>query len=102
MKKLISNKPWRAWATRKVVLMSVILFWVLYVVAMILLATLLGVEVSQLDTLTEQVFSAGKWLVVSGCAITIAKVAKGKTNSDKTEIFPDGGLEDSSDEEAEG
>lgn len=102
MKKLISNRPWRAWATRKVVLVSVILFWVLYVVVMILLATLFSVEVSQLDTLTEQVFSAGKWLVVSGCAITIAKVVKGKTNSDKTEIFPTGDLEDNSDKEAEG
>jgi hypothetical protein len=42
--------------------------------------------VYQLDsTLTSEVFSFAKWVVVSGAAITVAKTAKGDTNSDEDE-----------------
>ena len=37
------------------------------------------------STLTSEVFGFFKWLVITGCAITIAKVAKGRTNSDSDE-----------------
>lgn len=40
----------------------------------------------QLDgTLTTEVFSFAKWVVVSGAGITVAKTVKGETNSDETE-----------------
>lgn len=38
-------------------------------------------------TLTEEVFSFFKWLVTTGCLITVSKVIKGKTNSDEIEEF---------------
>lgn len=43
----------------------------------------------QLDsTLTDRVFDFAKWIVVSGAAITVAKTAKGSTNSDEDETPP--------------
>ena len=40
------------------------------------------------DELTTQYFSFAKFLVVSGAGITIAKVAKGTTNSDPCLVNP--------------
>ena len=46
--------------------------------------------VSQLDsTLTSEVFSFAKWVVISGATITVAKTAKGQTNSDEDETMND-------------
>lgn len=103
MKKLFNNRPWKEWTTRKITLLFTIFAFVIYAIVLIAM-NMAGVEVSQLDTLTEQVYSAGKWLVITGCTITIAKTVKGKTNSDKDEIFDDSDESDDTDddEEAEG
>lgn len=47
------------------------------------------------STLTEQVFDFFKWLVTTGCLITVSKVIKGKTNSDATEEY----ISDNTDDE---
>ena len=52
----------------------------------------MGFNDKMLDsTLTSEVFSFFKWLVITGCAITISKVFKGKTNSDSEELPVDEG-----------
>jgi hypothetical protein len=56
---------------------------ILYVVVSILLKVIFGFDLN--DQLTIEVFAFCKWLVLAGAGITIAKVAKGKTNSDNDE-----------------
>lgn len=71
-----------------VVCMIVILYTVVDVV-MGFQSMKLGM-VSQLDsTLTSEVFSFAKWVVISGATITVAKTAKGQTNSDEDETMND-------------
>ncbi|MGF6375140.1 hypothetical protein M2140_000174 [Clostridiales Family XIII bacterium PM5-7] len=82
IKKIFNDKPWREVKTRKIVLFICMLSVFIYtVLAMIFQCTGVGVD----STLTDNVFDFCKWLVVTGCAITIAKVAKGDTNSDSEE-----------------
>ena len=81
----MKNRPWKKWKTRK----ATLIFSVLCVCAYIVIGILMGFLDHSLDsTLTEQVFSFFKWLVITGCAITVSKVIKGKTNSDCDEDFP--------------
>ena len=90
----MSNKPWKEWKTRKITL----IFSVLCICTYIIIGIVMGFLNKTLDgTLTEQTFSFFKWLVLSGCAITISKVIKGKTNSDCDEVE----LEDSDENESE-
>ena len=75
----MSNKPWKEWKTRK----TTLIFSVLLICIYTTIGVLMGFLDKTLDsTLTEQIFSFCKWLVLTGCAITISKVCKGKTNSD--------------------
>lgn len=78
----MKNKPWKEWKTRK----TTLIFSVLCICIYISIGIVLGFFDKTLDsTLTEQVFSFFKWLVMTGCFITITKVVKGKTNSDCNE-----------------
>lgn len=80
---MFKNKPWKSWTTRKITL----IFSIFAVIAYIITAIILTIHETPLsDTLTEQIFIYFTALPLSGCAITIAKVVKGKTNTDKDEI----------------
>ena len=80
---MFKDKPWKEWKTRKITLVGVVLAWFIYIV----IGVLMGWFGHELDTtLTENIFSSGKWLITTGCAITIAKIFKGKSNSDDDEI----------------
>ena len=82
----MSNKPWKEWKTRK----TTLIFSVLCICVYISIGIIMGFLGKTLDsTLTEQTFSFFKWLVLTGCAITISKVFKGKTNSDCDECDND-------------
>lgn len=74
--------------TRNVMLLAAVCIVLIYTAVDVTFGFLgmkLG-SVYQLDsTLTAQVFEFAKWIVVSGAAITVAKTAKGKTNSDEDE-----------------
>lgn len=79
---MFSNKPWKEWKTRKTTLIFSIFCICLYIG----IGIFMGFNDKILDsTLTSEVFGFFKWLVITGCAITIAKVAKGHTNSDSDE-----------------
>ena len=79
---MFSNKPWKEWKTRKATLIFSIFCICLYIG----IGIFMGFNDKILDsTLTSEVFGFFKWLVITGCAITIAKVAKGRTNSDSDE-----------------
>lgn len=85
---MFKNKPWKEWKTRKATLIFSIFCICLYIVVGIIM----GFNDKMLDsTLTSEVFSFFKWLVITGCAITISKVFKGKTNSDSEELPVDEG-----------
>lgn len=86
----MKNKPWKEWKTRKTVLIFSVLCVCTYTVFGIILAF---ADKSLDSSLTEQLFSFFKWLVVTGCAITISKVFKGKTNTDCDECFDIGNSE---------
>lgn len=93
---MFKDKPWKEWKTRK----TVLIFSVLCVCAYTVFGIILAFADKSLDSaLTEQLFSFFKWLVVTGCAITISKVFKGKTNTDCDETFHDQSSELESDEE---
>lgn len=75
--------------TRNLMLFVVCTLVILYTIVEIVLGFVsvrLG-SIIQLDsTLTSEVFSFAKWVVVSSATITVAKTAKGETNSDEDEI----------------
>ena len=81
--KFFNNKRWNEVKTRKIVLIFAIVMTILYVVISVLLKVIFGFDLN--DQLTIEVFAFCKWLVLAGAGITIAKVAKGKTNSDNDE-----------------
>ena len=82
----MKNKPWKEWKTRK----ATLIFSVLCICVYTAVGIVMGFLDHSLDsTLTEQVFNFFKWLVVTGCAITVSKVIKGKTNSDCDECLSD-------------
>lgn len=81
---MFKDKPWKEWKTRKVTLVFSVFCIVLYTI----LGIIMGFFDKSLDTtLTEEVFSFFKWLVTTGCLITVSKVIKGKTNSDEIERY---------------
>lgn len=81
---MFENKPWKNWTTRKVTLICSIIAVCAYTIIDIIMTFF----DKPLDaTLTEQVFIYFTALPISGCAITIAKVVKGKTNSDADETL---------------
>ena len=80
---MFKNKPWNYWTTRKLTLIISIIAVITYITINIILSVK-GISLS--DVLTEQVFIYFTALPISGCAITIAKVIKGKSNTDKDEI----------------
>ena len=81
---MFKDKPWKKWKTRKLTLM----FSVLCVCIYIAIGIVMAYYDKMLDsTLTSEVFDFFKWLTITGCAITVAKVVKGETNSDSDEYF---------------
>ena len=88
------TRPRRKQKTRNVMLFVVCTFVIAYTVVEIVMAFVSMKQgmVVQLDsTLTSEVFSFAKWVVVSGATITVAKTAKGETNSDEDEFKEDEG-----------
>ena len=78
----------KRWKTRKTVLFTAIVMCVLYTFTNCLFGILnakYGVVFSFDSTQTTEWFGFWKWVVISGGAITVAKVAKGSTNSDGDE-----------------
>ena len=88
---MFKNIPWKNWKTRKITLMFSIFAVIAYTVTDIVL-TIKGTPLDAV--LTEQVFIYFTALPVTGCAITIAKVVKGKTNTDIDEIHLESKLEE--------
>lgn len=88
------TRPRRKQKTRNVMLFVVCLFVIVYTVVEIVMAFVSmkqGMSVQLDSTLTSEVFSFAKWVVVSGATITVAKTAKGETNSDEDEFKEDEG-----------
>lgn len=86
--------PRRKQKTRNVMLFVVCLFVIVYTVVEIVMAFVSmkqGMSVQLDSTLTSEVFSFAKWVVISGATITVAKTAKGTTNSDEDEFKEDEG-----------
>lgn len=86
--------PRRKQKTRNVMLFVVCLFVIVYTVVEIVMAFVSmkqGMSVQLDSTLTSEVFSFAKWVVASGATITVAKTAKGETNSDEDELKEDEG-----------
>jgi hypothetical protein len=81
--------------TRNIILFTAVGMVLAYTVADIVFGFIgLGASeymVFQFDaTLTQEFFEFWKWVVVTGAGITIAKTAKGKTNSDDDENNTEG------------
>ena len=88
------TRPRRKQKTRNVMLFVVCLFVILYTVIEVVMgfqSMRLGMSVQLDSTLTSEVFSFAKWVVISGATITVAKTAKGTTNSDEDEFKEDEG-----------
>ena len=76
----MKNKPWKKWKTRKATLIFAIVCVCIYSVISIIMVCC---NKAPDGTLTEQIFSFFKWLVVTGCAITITSgAARKKAESD--------------------
>ena len=88
------NVPMQKRKTRNLMLFVVCTFVIAYTVVEIVMAFVSmkqGMSVQLDSTLTSEVFSFAKWVVVSGATITVAKTAKGTTNSDEDEFKEDEG-----------
>ena len=75
--------------TRNRMLFVACAFVIVYTVVEIVLGFLSmrqGMSVQLDSTLTREVFGFAKWVVISGATITVAKTAKGRTNTDEDEI----------------
>ena len=78
----------KRWKTRKTVLYTAIMMCIGYTVCNCLFGIVnaeYGTVFSFDSTLTTEWFEFWKWVVISGGSITVAKVLKGKTNSDGNE-----------------
>lgn len=64
-----NNKQPKQWKTRKIAFMGVLFTW-LIVIAIGFISTWFGRELN--DTLINNIFSAGKWVIATGCSIVIA------------------------------
>lgn len=84
-----SNKQPKQWKTRKIAFMGVLVAW-LIVIAIGFISTWFGRELN--DTLINNIFSAGKWVIATGCSIVIAGDItkcikdKGQTEDDEEEL----------------
>lgn len=68
MKKLFNNRPWKAWKTRKFAFMFSLVSFVVYsIVCIIMLSNELLLD----STLTTEVIGFLKWVVTTGCLVTI-------------------------------
>lgn len=68
MKKLLNNKPWKKWKTRKFAfIFSLVVFVVYTIVCIIMLSNGLLLD----STLTIEVISFLKWVVTTGCLVVI-------------------------------
>lgn len=68
MKKLFNNRPWKTWKTRKFSFMFSLVAFVLYsIVCIIMLSNELLLD----STLTTEVIGFLKWVVTTGCLVTI-------------------------------
>lgn len=67
---MFNNKPWKAWKTRKITLVFSIFCVCLYAMLCIVMSFFDKMPDS---TLTTEIFDFFKWLVLSGCVITLAK-----------------------------
>jgi hypothetical protein len=82
IKKFFNGKRWNNVKTRKIMLVLSVVMVIVYTVVGVALV----IHRRELnDQLTIEYFSYAKWLVATGGIITVAKVIKGKTNSDETE-----------------
>jgi antibiotic biosynthesis monooxygenase (ABM) superfamily enzyme len=64
-----SNRKPKEWKTRKIAFMGVLLVWII-VIAIGFICNWFGKELN--DTLIDNIFSAGKWVIATGCSIVIA------------------------------
>lgn len=84
-----SNKQPKEWKTRKIAFVGVLFVWLL-VITIGFLSTWLGKELN--DTLIDNIFSAGKWVIATGCSIVIVGSIteciehKGNTESEDEEL----------------
>lgn len=84
-----SNKQPKQWKTRKIAFMGVLVTW-LIVITIGFISTWFGRELN--DTLINNIFSAGKWVIATGCSIVIAGDItkcikdKGQTEYDEEEL----------------
>lgn len=63
-----SNRKPKEWKTRKIAFVGVLLVW-LIVILVGFLCSWFGRELN--DTLINNIFSAGKWVIITGCSIVI-------------------------------
>lgn len=98
LKKIFNNKPWAEMKTRKLFLIVSVAIILVYIVISLIFA---AKEITIDSTLTENVFDFFKWLVMTGCVITVAKVVKGNTNSDDVEYIHYDEMADEYEEEGE-
>lgn len=83
---MFKDKPWKEWKTRK----ATLIFSIFCVCLYIGIGIYMGFQDKVLDaTLTSEVFGFFKWLVITGCTITIAKVFKGDKDSEHNEVSYD-------------
>lgn len=83
MKKFFTNKPWKTWKTRKLILVLTNIAVVLFIICcLFLIAT--GIQIDT-TSLIDNVFKYAEILISLGAGITVSKVLKGKTNSDDDE-----------------
>lgn len=68
MKKLLSNKPWKKWKTRKFAFIFALVVFVVYTIVCIIM---LSNELLLDSTLTTEVISFLKWVVTTGCFVVI-------------------------------
>lgn len=82
-----NNKQPKQWRTRKIAFMGVLGTW-LIVIAIGFISAWFGRELN--DTLINNIFSAGKWVIATGCSIVIAgnvtECIKGQTENDEEEL----------------
>lgn len=81
--KFFNDKLWNNVKTRKVMLVLAVSMVLAYATIDILIKVFCQLDLA--DQLTISMFDFAKWIVVVGGGITIAKVVKGKTNSDDEE-----------------
>lgn len=70
MKSLFNNKPWKEWKTRKATLVFSIFCVCLYTTICLVMSFF---DKTPDTTLTSEIFDFFKWLVITGCAITIIR-----------------------------